>query len=120
MFDGALAIALIDGQVSLVQVVHSSRTSSHLEVIRYTFFGDMSFLANFTSSPPTRIASSDVLQFLPSSIKPSGDTVTLSAELFTQFVDRSTANQIELEAKWQKALAMGGPSFPHATFTKTR
>jgi len=131
MSNGAIAIARIDGQIALVQgkrslppmssnrprltplsltVVRSSRISSHVEVIKYTLFGDRHFLANFTSSPPSSISSSDILQVLPSSIKPSGDTLTLPNDIFSQFIACTTANQQELEARWARAIRGGAVS----------
>lgn len=137
MFNGAIAMARIDGLVALVQgerltprlpplfpalthvpVVQTS--SQHIEVIRYTYFEDHTFLANFTSSPPQRISRDSVLQFLPSTVTTTGDTLTLPHDLFKQFIERSTENQTQLEAKWQRAMAAGGITLPHAALVSGR
>jgi hypothetical protein len=128
-----IAIARVEGQVSVVQgeskriphkykktgtdicpsVVQSSRASSHVEIIKYAPFGGHDFLLNVTSSPPMRLAVGEILQFLPSSLIPSGDILTLTDDLFKQFIDFSTANQHELEAKWQRGVASGAIALPH-------
>ncbi|KAG8761224.1 hypothetical protein FRC14_006273 [Serendipita sp. 396] len=114
MSDGVVAIARIDGQVNLVQIVQCGRSASHVQAIKYTLFGDKSFLANLTSTPPFRLATKDILEFLPSSVAPMGDTLTLTQDLFAQFVQHATANQTRLDEKWQRALAAGGVHLPHA------
>lgn len=114
MSTGAVAIARVDGQVSLVQVVKASESSSHLSVLKYTYFGERSFLSNITSSAPSRIHTRDIIETLPASVQPSGDMLTLSNDVFALYIDRATANQSALEEKYQKAMASGGILLPHA------
>lgn len=99
----------MDGQICLVQVVQN-KSASHVAVVKYTFFGDRNFLANFTSSPPSCINHSDILQVLPSHIQPAGDTLTLPNDIFSQFLAVSAANQQETEARWAKAMKGGAIS----------
>ncbi|KAG8822185.1 hypothetical protein FRC17_009639 [Serendipita sp. 399] len=117
MFDGAVAIARIDGQVNLVQIVQCPRTASshHVQAIKFTLFGDRCFLSNLTSTPPFRLSTRDILEAFPEGVCPDADgTLTLSMEMFAQFVDQKTKNESRLDEKWQRALASGGVHLPHA------
>lgn len=113
MINDTLAIARVEGKVSVVQVVQSNPTSSFVEIIKFAPFGGQSFMLNLMSSPPSKIPVTDVLQTLPSSVELSGGILTLPSEIFNQFVELCTANQHLIEAKWARAVQEGRFTVSH-------
>jgi hypothetical protein len=122
---GSLAIALVEGQVSVVQGISwaisvrqeetddvdlvlsiSSDTPQEVDIIAFYPAGGFSFLADLKECPPIQIE--DILCSLPSDIGYSeGAVLELSQEHYFNYLELKERNQQRLEEIYAKATQAG-------------
>ncbi|KAK0467264.1 uncharacterized protein EV420DRAFT_674892 [Desarmillaria tabescens] len=105
--DGAVAIAMVQHRVTIVQSARShTRNDGWLDVYTFMPFGERLFLE--THVPKARIASSDLLAIFPSSDAfhtPTEGMLQLPQKAFAEFTELTSWNQKQCEDLWCKWIA---------------
>ncbi|KAG0709200.1 hypothetical protein DFH29DRAFT_886987 [Suillus ampliporus] len=101
---GTVAIAVVQHQVMIIQLVQAASGCSHdrrdqwLDVYTYTPFGDHLFLAS--SVPQARIAPSDLLTVFPFRTATT-DMIELPARAYQEFLQLKAKHQKKQENLWR-------------------
>ncbi|KAF8075067.1 hypothetical protein FPV67DRAFT_613024 [Lyophyllum atratum] len=102
MKNGALAVAVVQRQVMIVQATRShARRDKYLDVHTYSPFGDRVFLSS--AVPKARIAPSDILTIFPSTDitrVPAQGMLELPQQAFFEFKELSHRHQERCEDLW--------------------
>ncbi|KZV96379.1 hypothetical protein EXIGLDRAFT_609195 [Exidia glandulosa HHB12029] len=113
MNKGTCAVALLHGQVVLVQAARSHEIrDGYIDVVKFTSFANGTFVAD--ASAPARISSKNLLSILPTGVAPSvraAGTLELHGQAYAEFIDIASRNQRTIEKQFSSSQRRGKLAF---------